>query len=272
MACKLLFDKSNKMITHVKTFSFFVMTCFIFQQMLILALMIDKHVKYIGFDADDTLWVNESNFRQLERRFLNLMKPWVPSEIAARRLFETEMQNMDIYGYGVKPFVLSVIETALNVSENKIAQADIGKIIQWGKELLRAPMELLDGVEDCLAWFSKQDYTLVLATKGDSLDQERKLHASGLADYFHQVHVMSDKQPANYRLLFSNIGIQPQEFFMIGNSVKSDVIPLLKLGGKAAHIPFHTTWAHEEVSDHNAWDFPVFDSMQQLLESLEHQM
>jgi len=268
-------DKGNKMMMHVKTFNSLLLKVFFcsgFFQMLILAAMIDEHVKYIGFDADDTLWVNESNFRLLESRFLRLMKPWVDTETAAKRLFETEMQNMNIYGYGVKPFVLSVIETALNVSENKIPQSDIGKIIQWGKELLRAPMELLDGVEYCLAWFRKQDYTLVLATKGDSLDQERKLHASGLADYFHQIHVMSDKQAANYHRLFSNIGIQPQEFFMIGNSVKSDVLPLLNMGAKAAHIPFHTTWAHEELKDHHAYDFPVFESMRDLVDSLENQM
>ncbi|MFO7790991.1 MAG: HAD family hydrolase [Bacteroidales bacterium] len=234
--------------------------------------MIIEEIKYIGFDADDTLWVNEPNFRRLEERFLELTKPWMASEAAGRRLFETEIRNMDIYGYGVKPFVLSVIETALDISDYRISQNDIGKIIQWGKELLRSPMELLDGVEDCLSWFQSRDYTLVLATKGDSLDQERKLNTSGLAAYFDQVHVMSDKQTANYRRLFSNMGIQPHEFMMVGNSVKSDVLPLLEMGAKAAHIPFHTTWAHEEVGELDEHDFPVFDSMQHFLESLKHQM
>lgn len=203
--------------------------------------------KVIAFDADDTLWVNEPYFREAEDKFCALLEDYVPLHTAAQELFKTEIQNLALYGYGVKGFMLSMVETALRVSSNTIPLAVIEKAIAYGKDLLEKPIELLDGLEEALHLLKKNNYRLVVATKGDLLDQERKLKKSSLEHYFHHIEIMSDKQEVDYQKLIRHLDILPEEFLMIGNSIKSDVLPVLAIGGHAVHIPYHITWAHEKV-------------------------
>jgi len=203
-------------------------------------------IETIAFDADDTLWVNETFFRDAEDEVCTLLSPYIDYELCQQRLFEMEMRNLKLYGYGIKPFTLSLIECAQEVSEGKVTNGIIANIINIGKEMLNAPVDLIDGIEEVLEELSDK-YKLVVATKGDLLDQERKLEKSGLSEYFHHIEVMSDKQPANYLKLVKQLDIRPSSFLMIGNSLKSDVLPVLEIGGHAYHIPFHTTWAHEQV-------------------------
>ncbi len=203
-------------------------------------------LKVIAFDADDTLWVNEPYFREAEEKFCSLLEDYLPHHNISQELFKTEMQNLALYGYGVKGFMLSMIETAMRVSNNTVPHGIIEKAIQYGKDLLGKPIELLDGMEEALHLLKKK-YRLVVATKGDLLDQERKLKKSGLEHYFHHIEIMSDKQETDYQKLIRHLDINPEEFLMIGNSLKSDIMPVLTIGGHAIHIPYHTTWAHEKV-------------------------
>ncbi len=205
-----------------------------------------KNIKTIAFDADDTLWVNETFFRDAEDTFCKLLGDYIDYDNCQKRLFEMEMRNLSLYGYGIKPFTLSLIECAQEVSQGEVSNAIISEIIDLGKDMLNAPVTLLPHIEDVLEELSKK-YKLVVATKGDLLDQERKLEKSGLSKYFHHIEVMSDKQPANYLKLIKHLDIEPASFLMVGNSLKSDVLPVLEVGSYAMHIPFHTTWAHEQV-------------------------
>ena len=202
--------------------------------------------KVIAFDADDTLWINEPYFQETEKKFCALLEDYLPHHAVAQELFKTEIENLALYGYGVKGFMLSMVETALRVTNNTVSLETIEKTIQYGKELLGSPIELLDGVEEVLHSL-KNKYRLVVATKGDLLDQERKLKKSGLEHYFHHIEIMSDKQETDYQKLIKHLDIPPDEFLMIGNSLKSDVMPVLAIGGHAVHIPYHTTWAHEKM-------------------------
>ena len=207
-----------------------------------------EKIKVIAFDADDTLWVNEPYFQETEEKFCELLSQYLSRHTLSQELFKTEIENLRLYGYGIKGYILSMIEAALHISNNTISNEVVAKIIQYGKELLEKPIELIEGVEQTLEAL-KNDYKLVVATKGDLLDQRRKLHNSGLGHYFHHIEVMSDKQEKDYIDLVKRLDIDPAEFMMIGNSLKSDILPVLKIGGHAIHIPFHTTWAHERV-DH----------------------
>lgn len=205
-------------------------------------------IKVIAFDADDTLWVNEPYFRETETAFCQLLEDFMPLHSAERALLTTEIKNLPLYGYGIKGFTLSMIETALSISEGHIRATAIGRILELGKELLARPIELLDGIEEVLGSL-KERYRLVVATKGDLLDQERKMKNSGIDHYFHHIEIMSDKGVADYRKLVRHLDIAPEQFLMVGNSLKSDVLPVLELGGHAIHVPYHTTWAHEVVDD-----------------------
>tara|TARA_R110002050_G_scaffold243212_2_gene379702 strand:- start:40197 stop:40901 length:705 start_codon:yes stop_codon:yes gene_type:complete len=207
-----------------------------------------KNIKVIGFDADDTLWVNETYFRDAEVEFANLLSKYETPNKIDQELFKKEIGNLPLYGYGVKAFVLSMVEMALELSNYQVSNKTIEAILSIGKDMLNKPVELLDGVEEVLKVLSKK-YRLILATKGDLLDQERKLEKSGLTDYFHHIEVLSDKKEANYSKLLNHLDINPSEFLMIGNSLKSDVLPLVNIKANAIHIPFHTTWAHEQVTE-----------------------
>jgi putative hydrolase of the HAD superfamily len=208
-----------------------------------------KHIKVIAFDADDTLWINEPYFRATEEKFCSLLEDYLPHHTVWQELFKTEMDNLPLYGYGIKGFMLCMVETALRISNNTIDHTVLQKIIALGKDMLQQPIELLDGVEKVLQQL-KGHYKLVLATKGDLLDQERKLKKSGLEHYFHHIEIMSEKHEADYSKLIAHLDIPPANFLMIGNSLKSDVMPVLAIGGHAIHIPYHITWHHEKIDHH----------------------
>ncbi len=206
----------------------------------------EKQITTIAFDADDTLWVNEPYFREADEQFCTLLSDFIPKEELMTKLYKTEMRNLPLYGYGIKGFMLSMIETANFVSQGKVEADIIDKIIGLGHNLLKKPIKILDGVEKTLEQ-TNGNYRLILATKGDLLDQERKLKKSNLAHYFDHIEIMSDKKEENYRRLLSHINCRPENFLMLGNSIKSDVLPVIKLEAYAAHIPYHTTWIHEHA-------------------------
>jgi putative hydrolase of the HAD superfamily len=208
-----------------------------------------KDIKVIAFDADDTLWVNEPYFREAEEKFCKLLEDYLPLHSVAAELFKIEIRNLPLYGYGIKGFMLSMIETILEVTEGTASLEMIGKAIEFGKEQLNKPIELLDGIEHVLSYL-KPNYRLVVATKGDLLDQERKLKKSGLESYFHHIEIMSEKEDKDYLKLLKHLDCKPENFLMVGNSLKSDVLPVLQIGAHAIHIPYHTTWAHEVVEHH----------------------
>lgn len=204
------------------------------------------NLKVIAFDADDTLWVNEPYFQATEERFCSLLENFSPQHTISKELFKVEVDNLPLYGYGIKGYILSMIEAALSISEKNISVEVVETILQYGKDMLNQPIEILNDVEHVLSSL-KDHYRLVVATKGDLLDQERKLKKSGLAHYFHHIEIMSDKKEDDYIKLIKHLDINPEEFMMIGNSLKSDVMPVINIGGHAVHVPFHTTWAHEHV-------------------------
>lgn len=215
-------------------------------------------IKVIAFDADDTLWINEPYFQETEKKFCQLLEDYLPQHTVERELLKTEIKNLPLYGYGIKGFMLSMIETALSVSNKTIGIEIVEKIVEYGKELLGRPVEVFDEVEEVLNKL-KDRYRLVVATKGDLLDQERKLKNSGIDHYFHHIEIMSDKREADYLKLIKHLDIPPSEFVMVGNSLKSDVLPVLEIGGHAFHIPYHTTWAHEIVE--HTIDHPNFKEL-----------
>lgn len=225
-----------------------------------------SNIKVIGFDADDTLWVNETYFREAEEEVGRLLSHYETPNKIDQELFRMEIKNLPVYGYGVKGFVLSMVELAIELSNGKVSNEIINSILRIGKDMLNKPIELLDGVEEVLKSLSK-DYRLILATKGDLLDQERKLEKSGLLDYFHHIEVLSEKQEANYSKLLKHLDIKPSEFLMIGNSLKSDILPLVNIGAEAIHVPFHTTWQHEKVSksETNGAEYKTVDSLTEIL-------
>lgn len=212
-----------------------------------------KNIKVIAFDADDTLWVNETYFREAELEFAKLLAKYETANTIDQELFKTEIQNLELYGYGIKGFMLSMIECALEISNYQINPNVIHEILEIGKKMLNKPLELLDGVEEVLQNLQPK-FKIILATKGDLLDQERKLEKSNLAHYFHHIEVMTDKKAVDYQKLIKHLDIHPSQFLMIGNSLKSDILPVLEIGASAIHIPFHTTWIHEEVSENDTSD------------------
>ena len=207
-----------------------------------------EKIKVIGFDADDTLWVNEPYFKELEEKFCELLKDYLPDKEVSKILFQIEVNNIELYGYGVKAFMLSLIESAIKISKKDVPATIIEKIIVLGKQQLNKPVILLDGVEKVLQKLSSRNYKLIVATKGDLLDQERKLQKSGIEKYFHHIEIMSNKNDSDYQKLLNHLEIKPEEFVMIGNSIKSDIIPVINIGGQAIYIPFHTVWEHELIS------------------------
>jgi len=206
-------------------------------------------IKVIAFDADDTLWVNEPFFREAEEKFAELLEDFMPQHSSLKELYQTEIENLNLYGYGIKGFTLSMIETAMRISDLKISVILVNKIIQIGREMLEKPVELLPGVVEVLKELNG-DFRIVLATKGDLLDQERKLKKSGLAHHFHHIEIMSDKKNSDFNKLIKHLDIKGSEFLMLGNSLKSDILPVLELGGYGIHIPFHITWKYEVISHH----------------------
>jgi len=205
-------------------------------------------VRVVGFDGDDTLWHSETRFHVTQGEFHELLKQHVPEADADRRLAEMELKNLGIYGYGVKSFTLSMLETAIELTEGQIPASDLKVILGWGKRMLMEPTELLDGVEETLHKLSPS-YDMLLITKGDLFDQESKLAQSGLGDLFLGVEILTEKNVDSYRGVFRRRSIQPKDFVMVGNSLRSDVVPVVSLGGHAVHIPYEVTWDHEHVPE-----------------------
>lgn len=221
------------------------------------------NLKVIAFDADDTLFINEPYFEETEKAFCILMEDYLSHQGISQEVFRIQIQNLPLYGYGIKSYILSMIETAITISNGTISNKHIERILDLGKILLQKPIELIDGVEETLAALHGR-YKLVVATKGDLKDQQRKLHDSGLGPYFHHIEVMAEKEPLNYEKMLKRLEIEPYEFMMIGNSLKSDVLPVLEIGGYACHVPFHTTWAHERI-DHEV-EHPNFKAFKDIRE------
>jgi putative hydrolase of the HAD superfamily len=226
------------------------------------------NTKIIAFDADDTLWHNESFFRETELKFCSLFEDYLPQHTVLRELLQTEIKNISLYGYGIKGFMLSMIETAMQITDGTIPVSAIEKIIGYGKELLEKPVEIIDGVEDVLKNLKEKKYRLVLATKGDLLDQERKLKKSGLEHYFHHIEVMSEKKEADFQKLIKHLDIPASSFVMIGNSLKSDILPVINIGGTGIHVPYHITWEHERVESMIAHD--NFIQVEKISDILNH--
>lgn len=226
-----------------------------------------KEIKVIAFDADDTLWVNETLFQDVEHKFCDMLEDFLPRHSLSKELFSVEIRNLKHYGYGVKGYILSMIEAAIHISGRTLSIEAVEKIMELGKEMINAPVELIDGVEDVLKALQGK-YRLVMATKGDLLDQERKLIKSGLETYFHHTEIVSEKNEKEYTKLVKHLDIPPSEFLMIGNSLKSDILPVLNIGGHAFHVPFHTTWEHEKI--HHKIEHPNFKEFTSISEILPH--
>lgn len=222
----------------------------------------------IAFDADDTLWHNEGYFRDTEKLFRELLSPYHDPDWIQARLYEVETNNLAHYGYGIKSFVLSMIETALQLTEGRIQGFEIQRIMDLGREMLAHPVELLPHVKETLQKLSGH-HRLWVITKGDLLDQESKLARSGLGDLFERMDVVSEKTPESYRKLLELQGVDPSHFLMIGNSIKSDILPVLHIGGRAVQIPYAQTWEYERVTGEIPV-FPVLESLNQFTEWLHH--
>jgi putative hydrolase of the HAD superfamily len=205
-------------------------------------------IRVLGFDGDDTLWHSEIRFHVTQGEFRDLLKRHAPEADVDARLAETEMKNLSIYGYGIKSFTLSMLETAIELTKRRIPTEDLEVILGWGKRMLQEPTQLLDRVEKTLRALSGR-YDLFLITKGDLFDQESKLAQSGLGDLFFGVEILSEKNVDSYRGVFRRRGIRPEQFVMVGNSLRSDIVPVVSLGGRAVHIPYQVTWEHEHVPE-----------------------
>jgi putative hydrolase of the HAD superfamily len=200
----------------------------------------------IGFDADDTLWHNESIFEGAHRRYCELLARWHDAETVERTLFATEMRNLERFGYGIKSHALSSIETAIALTQGAISAEEIHAILDLAKGMLDHPVELLEGAAEVVPALAER-HRLVLITKGDLRDQERKVRKSGLEAHFQQIEIISEKDTEVYRRLLARHGIAPEEFVMVGNSLKSDILPVLDLGGRGVYVPYRITWQAERA-------------------------
>ncbi len=207
-----------------------------------------ENIKVIAFDADDTLWVNEPYFREAEAKFAKLLANYETQNKINQELYKVITGNIPLYGYGVKSCILSMIQCATELSNYQLPATVVQEILEIGKQMLSKPIELLPDIEQVLTYLAPR-YKLIVLTKGDLLDQEKKLAKSGLLSYFHHVEVMSEKNPEGYQRILKHLDIQPKDFLMIGNSLKSDVLPVLQIGAQAIHVPFPTIWKFETVSD-----------------------
>lgn len=205
-------------------------------------------MKLIAFDADDTLWVNEPNYVDVKQKLCELLAHYIDQPTLETRFYDAQIRNLKHFGYGAKSFILSMIETAIELTEGAITSAEIQQIITVGRQLLDFPIELLDGVPEVLEILSTR-FDLMLLTKGDLFDQESKIARSGLVHYFKYVEILSEKNEQTYQRILQKYGVEPADFLMIGNSLKSDVLPVIHIGGRAIHIPYAVTWAHERVAD-----------------------
>ena len=231
-------------------------------------------IELIGFDADDTLWRNESLYSATKARFARLLAQDYNIPDALERLDAKELDNLQYFGYGIKSFTLSMIETAVSLTDQQVKAGDVQKIVDFAREMLRAQVRLVPGAEETLARLSAA-HRLALITKGDLFEQSMKVERSGLARYFSSVEVVSDKTQASYRAVLARYNVDPRDFIMVGNSLRSDIYPVLALGGQAVFIPDPQTWAHETQVDAAAGQAKYFElsrlaDLPELLDRLEN--
>jgi putative hydrolase of the HAD superfamily len=214
----------------------------------------DGGIQVVAFDGDDTLWHSESHFVDAHARFVALVTPYVDGDpsVIDERVVATERTNLALYGYGAKAFTLSLIESAIELTSGRITSREVSAILDVGKSLLGQPVELLDGVDEVVAQLADDGHRLIVVTKGDLFHQESKVAGSGLADRFDRVEIVSEKDVDTYRRVMADAGVAPENFLMIGNSVRSDILPVVELGGHAAHLPYVYTWELEHVPDADA--------------------
>jgi putative hydrolase of the HAD superfamily len=229
----------------------------------------------LAFDADDTLWHNERLYVEAQAQFKEIMSRYFDPDQVDDRLFHTESRNMELFGYGIKAFTLSMIETAIELTEGNIPASEIQKIVEISKHMLSADVLLLEGVAQAVPQLAAA-YPLMVITKGDLLDQERKINKSGLKDYFHQVEIVSNKSRQGYEVILERHKIDPKRLLMVGNSIKSDILPVLELGAQGVYIPYETTWLHEVAeAPHGHESFYTlrnFGQLPQLIADLEKEL
>jgi putative hydrolase of the HAD superfamily len=227
----------------------------------------------IAFDADDTLWHTERLYVNAQARFVELLAHYHNPEWIQERLDETEGRNLAHFGFGIKAFALSMIETAVELTEGRVSGNDIGALVKLARDMLHAEVELLDQVAETVARLAQQ-YPLMLITKGDLLDQENKIARSGLAQYFPRIEIVSHKTPESYARVLEQHRVAPDRFVMVGNSLKSDILPVLALGGTAVHVPYELTWLHERaeppLGHPRFFEIERMEQLPALLAQLEH--
>lgn len=204
----------------------------------------NRPLRLIGFDGDDTLWKSEDYYRDAQAKFERIVAHYVDLNDAHDRLYDIEKRNIALFGYGAKGMTLSMIEAAVAITDARISATDLHRIVELGKTVLRHPVELLPGVREAVAAIA-QDHDIVLITKGDLFHQEAKVRQSGLSDLFRRIEIVSEKDAATYARVLGECGAAPAQFAMIGNSLRSDIVPVLELGGWGVHMPYHVTWTHE---------------------------
>ena len=232
-------------------------------------------IAMVGFDADDTLWRSQDYFDDAQAQYERILSAHVDLADLGQRLLDVEKRNIAFFGYGVKGMALSMVEAAVEVTDARISARDIGRIVDLAKQLLRHPVELLPGVREAVAAVAAQ-HPVVLITKGDLFHQEAKVRESGLSDLFRRIEIVSEKDPATYARLFEEFGVTARGFLMVGNSLRSDIAPVLELGGWGVHVPYHTTWAHETDAELQAGHgrmrtIASLDELPQALQELDHQ-
>jgi len=217
-------------------------------------------IETIAFDADDTLWRNEEIFTHAQDEFIRMLTPYHNEDYIRSHLNVVQIENLENFGYGIKGFTLSMIETAITLTEGRVTGNEIHEIIQLSKCMLSSPVELLPNVEKVLSSL-KGNFQLFVITKGDLLDQESKLARSGVADYFDVIEIVSDKNTNTYEQILQRHSLSTESFLMVGNSMKSDILPVLDIGAQALHVPYHSTWAHEEVTKDVLLNYPQLESL-----------
>lgn len=231
-----------------------------------------KHFAIIALDADDTLWHNENLYQDTQEKFRQLLGNFASPDVINQTLFETEMSNLAHFGYGIKSFTLSMLETAVTLADGNLSEPDVLTIISFAKEMANAPTELLDHAGTAVAQLA-QTHRIMLLTKGDLLDQEAKLARSGLAEYFSHVEVVSNKTSRDYAAILEKYKLPPEQFLMVGNSLKSDILPVVEVGGTAVYIPYHVTWNHEIVTQPVSQSYLELENigqLPQLVDNLEN--
>lgn len=222
----------------------------------------------VAFDADDTLWHNEDKFQETHREFEALLAPWADADTVENHLTDVQRANLPRYGFGAKAYMLSMMEAALDISDHEAPPETIREIIRLGQAILDRPTELLEGVREVLE--SLAHLPLMMITKGDLYAQHASIEKSGLSEYFWRIDVVAHKDPGTYAQVLDRHNIPVEQFVMVGNSVKSDVLPVIELGGRAVHVPYHVTWTLEQVDDDHGHDFPTLAHLTDLPDLLEN--